>query len=173
MRRVDPGLRDWIEQLAMALERDGLPRMAGRILGWLLVCEPAEQTMEDLAAALQGSKASMSTMTRLLMGADLIERTRPPGSRRDHFRFRTAQAERLWASRMDMLREVRGLMERGLDLTRGRAPGAQARVRELHDLYAFFEQELPVLLARFARRRAAPPPPPRARPARARSRGRG
>ena len=72
--------RAWVEELAMALERDGLPRMAGRIFGWLLLCDPPEQTLEDLAGALHGSKASMSTMTRLLAGAGLIERMRLPGA---------------------------------------------------------------------------------------------
>jgi DNA-binding transcriptional regulator GbsR (MarR family) len=146
--------RAWVEDLAMALERDGLPRMAGRIFGWLLVCDPPEQTLEDLAAALHGSKASMSTMTRLLARAGLVERMRPPGTRRDHYRIRSGQWEALWRSRLEMIGQVMSLLERGRDLVARRRPEARRRLEELHEQYAWFGRELPRLLARWALRSA-------------------
>ena len=60
--------------------------MAGRILGHLLVCDPAHQTAEELARAIQFSRASVSTMTRLLIQSGLVERLVLPGHRRDRFR---------------------------------------------------------------------------------------
>jgi DNA-binding MarR family transcriptional regulator len=168
-RAVDDALRSWIEQLAILFERDGLPRLAGRIFGWLLVCEPPEQTMEDLAAALQGSKASMSTMTRLLAQAGLIERARPPGARREHVRIHAGQWQRLWRARLEQLHQTTGLMRQGLDLLARRPAAARLRLEELHDQYVFLERELPELLARWeqkgpARAPLAPAPrPPRRR----------
>ncbi len=50
-------------------------RMAGRMLGWLLICDPPHQSMNAIADVLQASKGSISTMTRLLIQLDLIERT--------------------------------------------------------------------------------------------------
>jgi DNA-binding MarR family transcriptional regulator len=155
-RDRDVALRAWVEELAMVFERDGLPRMAGRIFGWLLVCDPPEQTMEELAAALQGSKASMSTMTRVLVQAGLIERVRQPGARRDHFRIRPGQWERLWRSRLDALSEALRLMERGQELLAGAPPARRGRLDELHDQYRFFERELPALVERWLRERARP-----------------
>jgi DNA-binding MarR family transcriptional regulator len=155
VRRAD-ALRSWIEELAILLERDGLPRMAGRIFGWLLVCEPPGQTLEELAAALQGSKASMSTMTRLLQQAGLVERLRPPGARRDHFRIDPRQWERLWRARLEHLRQAAALIGRGLDLLDRRPSAARLRLEELHAQYGFFERELPQLLARGARERPRP-----------------
>jgi DNA-binding MarR family transcriptional regulator len=148
-------LREWVEQLAMLLERDGLPRMAGRVFGWLLVCEPAEQTSEDLARAVQGSKASMSTMTRLLLQAGLVEKVRLPGARRDVFRVRPGQWQQLWRSRMQMVLEVTALVERGLGLLAHRAPASQARLAELHAQYQFVGEVFPQLLERWERERAA------------------
>ncbi|HYD42546.1 MAG TPA: hypothetical protein VEB43_17090 [Anaeromyxobacter sp.] len=154
-RAVEPGLREWVERLAMVLERDGLPRMAGRIFGWLLVCEPPEQSMEELAAAVQGSKASMSTMTRLLVQADLIEKVRLPGARRDGFRIRVGQWRRLWESRMQLVEETVELTERGLALLARRAPASRGRLEELHHQYRFMEEHLPALLERFDREHPA------------------
>ncbi|BDG04084.1 GbsR/MarR family transcriptional regulator [Anaeromyxobacter oryzae] len=160
MPRDDAALRSWIEEVAILFERDGLPRMAGRIFAWLLVCEPAEQSMEDLAAALQGSKASMSTMTRLLANAGLVERIRPPGARRDHFRIHAGQWERLWRARLEQLRTATTVMRRGLDLLARRPAAVRLRLEELHDQYAFFERELPDVLARWERERARRAPLP-------------
>ncbi len=173
-RAAGPELREWVERLSMILERDGLPRMAGRIYGWLLVCEPPEQSMEELAAAVQGSKASMSTMTRLLVRADLVEKVHLPGARRDVFRIRVGQWRRLWESRMQLLEETVVLTARGLALLAGRPPGSRGRLEELHHQYRFMGEHLPGLLERFDRERAAAHaarPARRGRAGRARSSG--
>jgi DNA-binding transcriptional regulator GbsR (MarR family) len=153
---ADAALREWVEQIAMLFEREGLPRMAGRIFGWLLVCEPAEQSMEDLAAALQGSKASMSTMTRVLAQAGLVERFRPPGGRRDFYRIRPGHWERLWETRLEQLREATALAARGRALVARRGAESRRRLEEFHEQYVFFSRELPRLLERWHRERAAP-----------------
>lgn len=164
---MDPELRDWVERLSMVLERDGLPRMAGRIFGWLVVCDPPEQSMEELAAAVQGSKASMSTMTRLLVQSVLIEKVRQPGARRDVFRVRPGQWRQLWQSRMQMLEETTALTARGLELLAGRPPADRARLEELHHQYRFMVEHLPSLLERLERERPQAAP---ARPAGRRAR---
>ena len=163
MADADRALREWVEELAMLYEREGLPRMAGRIFGWLLVCEPPEQTMEQLAAALQGSKASMSTMTRLLETAGLIARMRPPGARRDAFRILPDQWPNMWRSRMQVLSAAAALTRRGRALVAGRPPESRRRLDDIHDLYCWFEKEYPRLLSRWERERR-----PRRRPARIR-----
>jgi DNA-binding MarR family transcriptional regulator len=160
---AEAGARAWVEELAMILERDGLPRMAGRIFGWLLVCHPPAQTLDELAEALQGSRASMSTMTRLLVHAGLVERFRPPGARRDAYRVREGQWEALWRSRLDMIRQVVALLGRGRALVAGGGTEARRRIEELHDQYAWFGREMPRLIARWSAR-------PRARAARGRTR---
>jgi DNA-binding MarR family transcriptional regulator len=152
-RPLEPELRDWVERLSMLLERDGLPRMAGRIFGWLLVCDPPEQSMEELAAAVQGSKASMSTMTRLLVQSVLVEKVRHPGARRDVFRIRPGQWRQLWHARMQLLRDTAELIGRGLELLHGRPAAVRARLDELHHHYRFVGEQLPALLARLERER--------------------
>jgi DNA-binding transcriptional regulator GbsR (MarR family) len=75
----------FVERVALMYERNGIPRIAGRILGWLLICDPPAQTAAELAAALHVSKGSISTMTRLLLSLGLIEHTSVRGDRRDYF----------------------------------------------------------------------------------------
>lgn len=142
-------LREWVEELASQLERDGLPRMAGRIFAWLLVCEPAEQSMEDLAGALQGSKASMSTMTRLLANAGLVERVRRPGARRDVFRVREGSWDAYWQAQMARLRQTTACIGRGAALLARRPAPARARIEGVLQQYRFLEGALPMLSDRW------------------------
>lgn len=65
--------------------------MVGRALGWLLVCEPPEQSAAELAETLQASKGSISTATRVLLRLGFIERVeeyladrRRAGGQREH-----------------------------------------------------------------------------------------
>ena len=45
-------LRHYLEQWGLLFESLGSTRMMGRVLGWLLVCEPPEQTAREIADAL-------------------------------------------------------------------------------------------------------------------------
>jgi DNA-binding transcriptional regulator GbsR (MarR family) len=144
-------LRGFVEEAGLFFERSGVPRMAGRILGWLLVCEPPEQSLTQLGEAIDGSKGSMSTMTRMLIQMGLVERVRLAGSRLDQFRIRPG----MWAESMrDQLKsvfEVESLLQRGLELMADRPRAARERPAEAHALYAWFGRELPKVLDRWER----------------------
>jgi hypothetical protein len=62
------------EELGLMLADAGLPEIAGRVLGWLLACDPPEQSLEQLRVASKASRASISNMTRLLLHFGFIER---------------------------------------------------------------------------------------------------
>ena len=62
--------------------------MAGRMWGWLLICDPPEQTAADLAEALQASRGSISGTARILSRAGMIRRTTRRGDRREYFSAR-------------------------------------------------------------------------------------
>jgi DNA-binding transcriptional regulator GbsR (MarR family) len=137
------------EDVGLFFEQMGFPRMAGRILGWLLICDPPHQSAGELSDVLQASKGSLSTMTRFLIQLELVERVGLPGQRRDYFRIRPGAWPQLIKSQMQVMTGLHEVVERGLRLMNGREPVAQQRLREAHDLYAFLERELPALLRRW------------------------
>jgi DNA-binding transcriptional regulator GbsR (MarR family) len=146
--------RDFAEEFGLFLEQSGLPPMAGRILGWLLVCEPAQQSAADLMLALGASKGSISMVTRLLVNLGLIERVAVPERRERYFRIRPGVWTDLLATQMARTAEMRVLAERGLVLVADQGEESRARLEELHHLYSFMEREMPVLLERWARERS-------------------
>jgi DNA-binding MarR family transcriptional regulator len=75
---------DYVERSGLHWEAEGLPRIAGRILGYLTL-QPAAVSLDDLASALGVSKASVSTDARHLERLSLIERRSRPADRRDYY----------------------------------------------------------------------------------------
>jgi DNA-binding transcriptional regulator GbsR (MarR family) len=139
----------FVEQAGVVIEHLGMPRMAGRVLGWLHICDPPHQSPGELVAALQASKASISTTLRLLMQIGLVERVVLPGKRRDYFRIREDTWSRTTEERMRMITSMRELAEAGLALRTNADEEATRRLREMRDFYAFYERELPMLIERW------------------------
>jgi DNA-binding transcriptional regulator GbsR (MarR family) len=140
--------------VAVVFEEIGLTRMAGRILGWLLISTPPHQSADELAEALQASKGSISTMTRLLIQLDLIERTGIPGDRRDYFRMKPDVWAQLLQARMSQITDLHQLAEEGLELLEAEPPELRQRIQDMHDLYSYVETELPILIERWEQKRA-------------------
>jgi DNA-binding transcriptional regulator GbsR (MarR family) len=138
----------FVEDIGLFFERIGVPRMAGRLLGWLLVCQPPHQSAEELAEALQASKGSISTNSRLLMRFDLVERVSFPGDRRVYYRLCEAVGSRLVAQEAAFMGELRQLAEKGLALLADESDERRRRLADLQTVTGFVEGEFPALLAR-------------------------
>lgn len=144
----------YVEEYGVCLETTGLPRMAGRILGWLLICTPPYQTSDQVAEALDASKGTVSTMTRMLIQLGLIEKIGLPGERRDYFRIRPDLWEQLIAQQVTEIVQMRDMAARGLALMQEAPLSERQRLNEMYDLYSFFEHELPGLLERYRREKS-------------------
>ena len=135
----------FVEELGILLELEaGTPRMVGRTLGWLLVCEPPEQSAAELAEMLQASKGSISTATRVLLRMGLVERVRFRGERFDRFRVQPeAWDEFFW--RDEQFKTPRRVLRIGLDALAAQPPGRSARLEKLDAMYAWWEKRMPKL----------------------------
>jgi len=144
--------RQFVEDMGFFFEEYHLPRMAGRIVGWLLISDPPYQSIGDLSDRLQASKGSMSTMIRLLMQLNLVERTRLPGMRRDVFRMKFNRDELLRRT-VSQLGVQRQLTERALALIEDRNPEMRQQLERMRDLSAFLEVHIPSMLKRWEEER--------------------
>lgn len=145
----------FVEEVGFLFEAVGLPRMAGRIFGWLLISSPAYQSPAELAEGLQASKGSISTMTRLLMQIGLIERVALPGHRRDYFQIKLGAWSQLLQQRLAQITAFRQLAERGLHLLKPEDASARQRLEEMRNVHAFWEQELPLMIERWEQQTAS------------------
>ena len=138
--------RQFVERVALAMEGFGLPLIAGRLLGWLLICEPAEQSSGQLATELGASKGSISTNTRMLMQMDLVEKVAVPGARSTYFRVRSGAWEEIMEQQLRQLTTFRVLLDDGVQMLGEASAERRCRLEDTRDFYAFMERELPQML---------------------------
>jgi DNA-binding MarR family transcriptional regulator len=144
----------YVERVAGMLAGAGLPRMAGRIWGFLMICDPPEQTAGAIADALHASRGSISSMARLLETAGLIRRTTRRGDRREYLSMPPGSIVAILESRLPSTAAWRMLAEDGLHLLADRPPESRARLEEVRAVYAHMERELPAMIERFKAERA-------------------
>lgn len=150
--RFDPLVeREIVDSIAMLFEQSGYPPVMGRILAYLTVCDPPEQSSQQLADTLHASKGAVSQATRMLVQAGLIERVARPGTRAYWFRLRENAWHRAIHEEIHRIRRMREVAARGLDRMAGLPPSRRRRLQEFHDMSSFFEEEYPRLLERWER----------------------
>lgn len=139
----------FIEEVGLFFETRGVQRMAGRVMGWLLICDPPHQSADELAEALMASKGSISTSTRLLMQFGMVEKTSLPGQRRDYFVISPNCWNNAIREAQNKITEFRIIAERGLDVLKNKDPQVKQRLETMHDMYFFLEQEWGALIEKW------------------------
>lgn len=143
-------VKKFVEEVGVVFEQTGLPRMAGRIFGWLLISDPPYQSPSELAEALMASRSSISTMTRLLIRLGLVERFDMLGERHAYFRIGPDAWHHLMEHGLvDEIKMLRQLAERGLKLLADKTHPTRKWLEEMRDVYTFMEQEFPALVKRW------------------------
>jgi len=139
----------FIEEVGLFFEVRGVPRMTGRMLGWLLICDPPYQSADEIAEALMASKGSISTTTRLLMRLGMIEKISLPGQRRDYFVISPKCWDAIIQEAKNKISEFRALAERGLDVVKDKEPHIRERLETMQSVYSFFEREFESIAERW------------------------
>ncbi len=127
------------------VQEQNVPPVAGRLLGYLAVCRPAAQTINDLADALLASRSAITQAAVLLEGRGLVERSRARGERVDRV---SARLERL-ISEQDYdpagYLDAAALLRRGAALLDEDDSGRREALEEYAALYDFLADRMPRL----------------------------
>ena len=132
----------WAERAAAFFaEQYGIPPIAGRILGWLMVCDPPAQSATAIAEAIGASRASLTSNMNLLTAARLVRKHRVPGDRTTYFRIDDDAWPRVVRERIATLASFVAIADDGLALFE---PGDEraARVRAARDTFAWLAEAL-------------------------------
>lgn len=119
----------FIERNGLLWEKDGLPRIAGRIFGLTLV-SPDPCSIDGIAESLGVSKASVSNDARLLEQLGFVERVSLPGDRKVYYQITPQSLERAIESRVQRIQEFQQLLDSAM-----RLPIKHAVVRERIDAH--------------------------------------
>ncbi|MFC0111819.1 GbsR/MarR family transcriptional regulator [Kibdelosporangium aridum] len=141
-------LLNWVERVSMYLAAEGVPPMAGRILGWLMVCDPPEQSAGEICEAIGASRASLTTNMRVLITMGFVVRSSRPGQRTAFYRVDRNAWERVVQRQIDGMTAFLDITRDGLDMFGARNARAE-RIREAQEVFDWMAKAFD----------NAPPPP--------------
>jgi DNA-binding transcriptional regulator GbsR (MarR family) len=128
--KLEPADVEFVERVGRFFEGDAAPRTSGRMMG-LLLLEPEELSIDEIADALRVSRASVSTNARQLESFGVVERVSRLGDRRDFYRIAPDLERTLLRHRMERLARVGELLEAGTETPAARDERVRGRLRVL------------------------------------------
>ncbi|MFC4496769.1 GbsR/MarR family transcriptional regulator [Streptomyces ovatisporus] len=138
---------DWVERVSMYLAQDGVPPIAGRVLGWLMICDPPEQSAGQIAEAIGASRASLTTNLRMLTTMGFVGRHTRPGERTVYHRIVEGASEKVIRRQIAGIASFCDITADGLALL-GPDSARAARIREAHQAFEWmakaFENAPPI-----------------------------
>jgi DNA-binding transcriptional regulator GbsR (MarR family) len=132
--------------------RYGMAPMVGRLLGYLAVCDPREQSITALADALLASRSAIAGAVNTLENLGLIRRSRAAGERMDRVRI-DMSSQRATGFDMSEYREQGELAQEGLRLLADAPPERRAILLEWAAFADFLVERLPLLEQEWKERR--------------------
>jgi DNA-binding transcriptional regulator GbsR (MarR family) len=145
----------FIERWSAILAQEGLPPVAGRLWAWLLVCDPPDQSVEQIANAIGASRGAISGAVRMLEPSGLIIRTKRRGDRHEYWRTSPDAVVLSLEAKARATRPSLQALDAILSALADRDDESLARLREAQRLYVMLLEMFPTLIAQFKAERAA------------------
>jgi hypothetical protein len=124
--------------------RYGMAPMVGRLIGYLAVCDPKEQSIGELADALLASRSAIAGAVTALENLGLIQRSRAAGERMDRIRIDMSTPQSLGFD-MTEYEEQAALGEEGMALLGDSPIERKAVLLEWRAFANFLCDRLPVM----------------------------
>jgi DNA-binding transcriptional regulator GbsR (MarR family) len=111
-------------------QRYAFPPMAGRVLGYLLVCDRPDQSIAELSDALLASRSAITGALDVLERIHAVRRSRAAGERMDRVRVDLSSAE---ARGFDVseYQELANLAREGLEVLKDAPPERRETLMEM------------------------------------------
>jgi hypothetical protein len=132
--------------------RYGMAPMVGRLLGYLTVCDPREQSITELADALLASRSAIAGAVNTLETLRLIQRSRAAGERMDRVRIDMSGPNAMGFD-VSEYQEQGELAREGLGFLDDAPPERRAILLEWAAFADFLVERLPLLEQEWKERR--------------------
>jgi DNA-binding transcriptional regulator GbsR (MarR family) len=121
--------------------RYGFPPMVGRLIGYLSVCDPPDQSIGELAEALLASRSAIAGAVKVLEALHVIQRSRAAGQRMDRVRIDMSSPE---AMGMDIyeFEEMREMAREGLEVLKDAPIERRAVLLEMSAFMDFLIEQI-------------------------------
>ena len=134
--------------------RFAFPPMVGRLIGYLAVSDPPEQTIAELAEALLASRSAISGAVKTLETMHVITRTRSAGERMDRVRIDMSSPESMGMD-ISEYEEMGQLAREGLEVLSDAPVERRAILLEFAAFSDFLVEQIRQFEKEWEKRRAA------------------
>jgi hypothetical protein len=134
--------------------RYAFPPMTGRLIGYLSVCDPPEQTIAELADALLASRSAITGAAKALETLHLIQRSRSAGERMDRIRIDLSSPGAMGMDTSEY-QELGQLAREGLEVLKDAPPERRAVLLEMSAFADFLVEQVMRFEQEWKERRAA------------------
>jgi hypothetical protein len=134
--------------------RYGFPPMIGRLIGYLSLCDPREQSIAELADALLASRSAIAGAVNTLETLQLVVRTRAAGERMDRVRINLDSPNAMGMDPSEY-KELGDLAREGLAVLDGAPLARRAMLLEMAEFADFLVEQIQLLRQAWEARRAA------------------
>ncbi|HSX07559.1 MAG TPA: helix-turn-helix domain-containing protein [Candidatus Saccharimonadales bacterium] len=125
-------------------EKYSFPPVVGRLIGYLAVCEPMQQSINDIAKTLLTSRSAINGAIKMLENLKLIKRTRPAGTRADLIGLNHLGWENTGFEPSEYM-QMAALAREGLALLQNASPERRQPLEMMASLNDFLAERLPQL----------------------------
>ena len=137
----------FVEESGIFFENLGMTRMAGRIIGYLMVTDKEMVSFDELTQVLKASKSSISTSVKLCINVHFVKPLTIPGKRKTYFMLAPEISwVEIFQRRMEQLNAMHKLLQKGLNLRANQNDKPAEWIIEARDFYGWVLKEFPELL---------------------------
>ena len=134
--------------------RFAFPPMVGRLIGYLAVADPPEQSIGELADALLASRSAITNAVKVLETMRLVRRTRVAGERMDRVRLDPTSPQAMGLDTTEY-EEMRELVREGLEVVGDAPADRRALLLEWSEFADFVLEQTKRMQQEWRERRAA------------------
>lgn len=134
--------------------RYSFPPMVGRLLGYLAVCDPPEQSIGELAEALLASRSAIAGAVNVLESMGSVRKTRVAGERMDRVRIDLSSPQSMGMD-ISEYQELAEMAREGLEVLRDAPAERREVLLEMSTFARFLLEQMPKLQQEWEARRTA------------------
>ena len=133
---------EWfVAEMGLTFEADGFTRIGGRLFGHLLLAD-RPLSLDEIAATLRVSKASVSTDARRLFEKGVVVRSGKPGDRRDYWQIAPDFFASLMEYRVERWRRLNMVVGELKRRSPAPSPAVRARLRYMEEVYDYISSRV-------------------------------
>ncbi|MFN3554535.1 MAG: GbsR/MarR family transcriptional regulator [Bacteroidales bacterium] len=141
----------FIEESGLLFEAIGMTRMAGRILGYLMVTDKEMVSFDELTQVLQASKSSISTNVKSCIIVGFVKPVTTPGDRKTYYMLSPDISwVDLFEKRTQQLVLFSNLLRKGMQLRTNSKDKPSQWLTNALEFYEWILEHFPKVLAQWA-----------------------